>query len=59
VVNKLADNAHVDYDIVHKNMLEIADQQGRLRKIYDNPDTVSWTDMLSVIQSLIYRPAWR
>jgi hypothetical protein len=53
VANKLADNAHADYDIVHNNILEIVDQQGRLRKIYDNADTVGWVDLLSVIQSLI------
>jgi protein SCO1 len=57
VVNKLADNAHVDYDIVHNNVLEIVDQQGRLRKIYNNADTVSWTELLSIVQSLISRPA--
>lgn len=53
VANKLADNAHADYDIVHNDVLEIVDQQGRLRKIYDNADTVGWMDLLSVIQSLI------
>jgi cytochrome oxidase Cu insertion factor (SCO1/SenC/PrrC family) len=57
VVNKLAEQAHVDYDIVHNNVLEIVDQQGRLRKIYDNADTVSWTDLLNIVQSLISRPA--
>lgn len=57
VVNKLADEAHVDYDIVHNNVLEIVDQQGRLRKIYDSADTVSWTDLLSIIQALISQPA--
>jgi cytochrome oxidase Cu insertion factor (SCO1/SenC/PrrC family) len=57
VVNKLADEAHVDYDIVHNDVLEIVDQKGRLRKIYDSADTVSWTDLLSIIQALISRPA--
>jgi protein SCO1 len=55
VVNKLADRAHADYDIVHNDVLEIVDQQGRIRKIYDNADTVSWTDLLTTIQSLVDR----
>jgi protein SCO1 len=53
VVNKLADRAHADYDIVHNDVLEIVDQQGRIRKIYDNADTVSWTDLLTTIQALV------
>jgi protein SCO1 len=53
VVNKLADRAHTDYDIVHNDVLEIVDQQGRIRKIYDNADTVNWTELLTTIQSLI------
>lgn len=55
VVNKLAESAHADYDIVHNDVLEIVDRQGRIRKIYDNADTVSWTDLLTTIQSLVNR----
>jgi protein SCO1 len=53
VVNKLAESAHANYDIVHNDVLEIVDQQGRIRKIYDNADTVSLTDLLTTVQSLV------
>jgi protein SCO1/2 len=55
VVNKLAESAHADYDIVHNDVLEIVDRHGRIRKIYDNADAVSWTDLLTTIQSLVNR----
>lgn len=53
VANKLAMDAHVNYDIVHNDVLEVVDQKGRIRKIYDDADTVDWTNLLSVIQSLV------
>lgn len=57
VVNKLAEQAHVDYDIVHDGVLEIVDQQGRIRKTYDNADTVDWRELLSAVRSLAMGPA--
>lgn len=53
VENKLAQSAHVDYDIVHNDVLEVVDQHGRIRKIYGNADTVDWTRLLTLVQSLI------
>lgn len=53
VVNKLAARSHVGYDIVHNDMLEIVDQQGRIRKIYDDADSVGWPQLLALVQSLI------
>jgi protein SCO1/2 len=53
VVNKLADQAHAKYDIVHDDLIEIVDQQGRIRKIFDDADTVDWTRLLNVVQDLL------
>jgi protein SCO1 len=53
VVNKLAEQSHADYDIVHNDVLAIVDQQGRIRKVYDDADTVGWQDLLAVVQSLM------
>jgi len=52
IVNKLAEKAHVDYDIVHDDVIEIVDPQGRIRKIYDDADSVAWGELLSTIRSL-------
>lgn len=53
VANKLADQAHVNYDIVHNDVLEIVDQQGRIRKIYDDADTISPSDLAQQIETLL------
>jgi protein SCO1 len=53
VVNKLAEQSHADYDIVHNDVLAIVDQQGRIRKIYDDADTVGPQELLAVIQSVM------
>ena len=53
VVNKLAETAHADYDIVHNDVIEIVDQQGRIRRIFDDADTINWTRLLSVVQGLL------
>lgn len=52
VANALGERAHVDYDIIHDDILEIVDQQGRVRKIFDDADTVDWRQLLSIVQSL-------
>lgn len=57
VKNPLADNAHVDYDVVHNDVLEVVDRNGRIRKIYNDADTVDWADLLRVVESLVGRPA--
>jgi cytochrome oxidase Cu insertion factor (SCO1/SenC/PrrC family) len=53
VANKLADEAGVDYDIVHNDMLAIVDTRGRIRKIFEDADRVSDEQMLNVIRRLI------
>ena len=53
VANNLAAAAHVNYDIVHNDVLEIVDQQGRIRKIYDDADTVSPSDLAQQIETLL------
>jgi protein SCO1/2 len=56
VVNKLAEKAHADYDIVHNDVLEVIDQQGRIRKVYDNADTIGWQSLLLQVQALLGQP---
>jgi cytochrome oxidase Cu insertion factor (SCO1/SenC/PrrC family) len=53
VENKLAAAAHANYDIVHNDVIELVDQRGRIRKVYDDADTVDWQDLLAEAQSLI------
>ena len=56
VANKLADEAGVDYDIVHNDMLAIVDTRGRIRVIFEDADRVSDEQMLNVIRRLIEDP---
>jgi protein SCO1/2 len=56
VVNPLATRVHADYDIVHNDVLEVIDRKGRVRKIYDNADTIPWPDLLALVQSLVKEP---
>ncbi|MDE2164726.1 MAG: SCO family protein [Alphaproteobacteria bacterium] len=53
VENRLATQSHVNYDIVHDDVLEVVDQRGRIRKIFDNADTVGSQQQLSVVRALI------
>jgi protein SCO1/2 len=53
VVNPLAEQAHADYDIVHNDVIEIVDQEGRIRKIFDDADTVDWPRLMGVVQDLL------
>ena len=53
VVNELAAQANVKYDIVHNDALEIVDPQGRIRKLYSQADVVSTARLLSAIKSLL------
>ena len=53
VVNKLADQAHVGYDIVHNDALEIVDPQGRIRKFYPQADVVSNARLLRAVRALL------
>lgn len=53
VVNKLAEAAHANYDIVHDDVIEIVDRQGRIRKVFEDADTVGWTRLLDIVQTLL------
>jgi protein SCO1/2 len=53
VANKLAEKAHVNYDIVHNDVLEIVDEQGRIRKIYDDADMISPSDLAQQVETLL------
>jgi protein SCO1 len=55
IVNKLADSAHPQFDILHNDIIEIVDQQGRIRKLYDNANVVGWQNLLPVVQSLVVK----
>jgi protein SCO1 len=56
VVNRLAQAAHVDYDIAHDDIVEIVDRRGRIRKIYEDADSVDWRAMVTVVQALVKEP---
>jgi protein SCO1 len=53
VVNPLAQQAHVRYDIVHDDVIEVVDQKGRIRTIYQNANTVGPGRLLRVVQALL------
>lgn len=57
VVNKLADRHHVDYDIIHNDVIELVDRQGRIRKIYQSADTVGWVELLRDVRRLLVEPS--
>ncbi|MGH6967512.1 MAG: SCO family protein [Stellaceae bacterium] len=56
VANALAARSHADYDIVHDDVLEVVDRRGRIRKIYENADTVGAQQLLAVVRSLVNKP---
>ena len=39
------------------DMLEAADQKGRVRKVYENADEVSWKGLLRTVSSLTTQPS--
>ncbi len=53
VVNRLAQQAGAAYDITHNDGLVIVDRRGRIRRIYDQADTVSVRRMLGVVRPLL------
>ena len=53
VSNKLADESHVDYDIVHNDMLAIVDTDGRIRKLFDDAERVSDEQIMKVVFQLL------
>jgi protein SCO1 len=52
IVNQLAATAHADFDIVHDDVIEVVDRQGRIRQIYENADTVGGLRLLRVVDQL-------
>lgn len=53
VENPLAEKAHVNYDVVHNDVIELVDPQGRIRKIYTHADTVAPEKLASAVRSLL------
>ena len=53
IVNKLAAAANPQFDIVHNDIVEIVDQQGRIRKIFDDANIAGWQVLLPVVRSLV------
>lgn len=53
VENPLAAKAHVHYDVVHNDVIELVDPQGRIRKIYTHADTVGPDELARTIRILL------
>ncbi len=53
VANPLADQAHVDYDITHEDVMMLVDAQGRVRRIYDQADAVGKMRLLADVRALL------
>jgi len=53
VKNELADKAHVDYDVVHNDVLEVVSPNGDVVKIYDGADKVHARDLLATVRALL------
>ena len=53
VSNKLADEAHAEYDIVHNDALVIVDTTGNIRKIFDSAERVSDQQLIDIIYQLL------
>jgi protein SCO1/2 len=51
--NKLADKAHVNYDVIHNDVLELVDPNGRIRKIYDDAEKVPEKELFSDIREIL------
>lgn len=51
--NVLAEKAKKDYDVIHNDVLEVVDQRGRIRKIYDDAEKVPEQELFSDIRELL------
>ncbi|HUA09622.1 MAG TPA: SCO family protein [Candidatus Acidoferrales bacterium] len=51
VQNKVADAAHVDYDVVHNDLLEIVSPTGEIVKIFDDAEKVRGAELLLAVQA--------
>jgi protein SCO1 len=48
--NALADRAHVDYDVVHNDVIEVVDPHGIIRAVFTNGSTATPEQILSAVQ---------
>ncbi len=53
VVNRMAQKAHVNYDVTHNDALMLVDGNGNIRKIYDQADVLSNRRLLKAIKALV------
>ena len=53
VGNKMAEEANIDYDIVHNDALVIVDTKGRIRKYFDDANRVSNDQIMDVVDQLL------
>jgi protein SCO1 len=51
-VNPLARRAHVSYDVIHNDLLEVVDCRGEIREIYDNAEKVPDGDLIRLVRRL-------
>ena len=52
VQNEVAARAHVNYDIVHNDVMEIVGPDGRIRKIFDDAERVPEEELFAVVRTL-------
>lgn len=52
--NALATRAHVDYDIVHNDTVEIADRTGAIRTFFDSGDTASAQQLYRAVARAVH-----
>jgi protein SCO1 len=53
VKNKLADEAHVNYDVVHNDLLEVVSPNGEIVKIFDDAEKLRGRDLLAEARALL------
>lgn len=53
VENTVAERAHVDYDVVHNDVMEIVGPDGQVDKIFDQAERVPDDQLLAVIRALV------
>jgi protein SCO1 len=51
--NALAEQRHVDYDVVHNDILELVDTRGEIRKLYDDAEKASDTELITDVRALL------
>ncbi|MGN6302459.1 MAG: SCO family protein [Angustibacter sp.] len=56
VRSTVAEQAHVDYDVVHNDFLDIVGPHGRVRKVLDNPTQLSDEALLSAVRDAAKAP---